>query len=266
MTKRLFAMTKDEFADKRDKLIGLIKSYSETGDFSESFRQCGFRDRTWDNVVRNAIYAYTMPDGKELFYMTYGTRSDITRQHTINDTLKSRTTPYCKKMQSIYSEGLRQRTFIMFSDIGETDAWLLEGIIKQAVAEYNIEGVLFPGLEQLSPAKTKYVYEFDGIKQYGKKGNRDIAYDFDVIRAIRNRSSETGINNNIANRVTRQEFWTSVMEDETVNHKERLKASELLGRSEGDFLDRVKTDVDVNIRSILDMVNERRGADGKEEA
>ncbi len=42
----------------------------------------------------------------------------------------------------------------------------------------------------------------------------------------------------IADRQKRQEFWTAVMGDKNEKMMERLKASELLGKSEGDFLER----------------------------
>jgi len=42
----------------------------------------------------------------------------------------------------------------------------------------------------------------------------------------------------IASRQQRQEFWTKTMENRRVSMKDRLKASELLGKSEGDFLER----------------------------
>jgi len=52
----------------------------------------------------------------------------------------------------------------------------------------------------------------------------------------------------IANREERQQFWTSVLRDEITddpqNMKDRLKASELLGKSEGDFLDRTQISQD----------------------
>lgn len=42
----------------------------------------------------------------------------------------------------------------------------------------------------------------------------------------------------IASREERQQTWTALMRDKRQDVKNRLKASELLGRSEGDFLDR----------------------------
>lgn len=44
----------------------------------------------------------------------------------------------------------------------------------------------------------------------------------------------------IANREQRQAFWTAVMRDESRPMPDRLRASELLGKSEGDFLQRVE--------------------------
>ena len=42
----------------------------------------------------------------------------------------------------------------------------------------------------------------------------------------------------IAPRQKRQAFWTAVMLDESQEMRDRLRASELLGKSEGDFLER----------------------------
>lgn len=42
----------------------------------------------------------------------------------------------------------------------------------------------------------------------------------------------------IATRAERQQFWSAVMRDDSVKLQDRLRASELLAKSEGDFLDR----------------------------
>lgn len=42
----------------------------------------------------------------------------------------------------------------------------------------------------------------------------------------------------IATREERQQFWTNLMRDEDRKEADRLKASELLAKSEGDFLER----------------------------
>jgi phage terminase small subunit len=60
----------------------------------------------------------------------------------------------------------------------------------------------------------------------------------EVSAAIKNRERMES-HARIATRQRRQEFWTGVMVNGQAEMKDRLKASELLGKSEGDFLDRV---------------------------
>ena len=43
----------------------------------------------------------------------------------------------------------------------------------------------------------------------------------------------------IATREERQSFWTAILRDPEAELRDRLRASELLGKSEGDFLDRM---------------------------
>ena len=42
----------------------------------------------------------------------------------------------------------------------------------------------------------------------------------------------------LANHIDRQAFWTEIMRDKDINTRDRLKASELLGRDQGDFTKR----------------------------
>ena len=58
----------------------------------------------------------------------------------------------------------------------------------------------------------------------------------------------------VANRQDRQKFWSEVMSSAEVDMKDRLKASELLGKSEGDFLDRIKLSGDATepVRFIIE--------------
>lgn len=61
----------------------------------------------------------------------------------------------------------------------------------------------------------------------------------------------------IATKEQRQKFWSKTMYDEEVDMKNRLRASELLGKSCGDFIDRVETknennlDMRAQIRAVL---------------
>ena len=51
----------------------------------------------------------------------------------------------------------------------------------------------------------------------------------------------------IKDRQARQKFWSDFMDNEEKNDKDRLKASELLARSEGDFLDRVENSGEISL-------------------
>ena len=62
----------------------------------------------------------------------------------------------------------------------------------------------------------------------------------------------------IATRQERQEFWTSVLRNEEEAMKNRLKAAELLGKSEGDFLERVEMDMTLSPAAILEQIRGRR--------
>lgn len=56
----------------------------------------------------------------------------------------------------------------------------------------------------------------------------------------------------IADAAERQAFWTSVMRDPSVDMRDRLKASELLGRAGGDFVERVETESSIRVEFALD--------------
>lgn len=59
-----------------------------------------------------------------------------------------------------------------------------------------------------------------------------------IAEAIKNRQSQEN-SPLIASRQDRQAFWTAEMRNPTAEMRDRLRASELLGKSEGDFIDRV---------------------------
>ena len=55
----------------------------------------------------------------------------------------------------------------------------------------------------------------------------------------------------IANRVQRQQFWTEVMKNPEASLADRLRASELLGKSEADFVAKVQHEGTVPV-SVID--------------
>lgn len=68
----------------------------------------------------------------------------------------------------------------------------------------------------------------------------------DIIAAIKERETKR-LNRVIAGRERLLELWTQIMEDTDEITKDRLKASELLGKAQGVFLERVEVDHSGNI-------------------
>ena len=79
------------------------------------------------------------------------------------------------------------------------------------------------------------------IKEAAKKAQvsygyaRNLMTKCDILKTIKNRQETEVRPRTIATRQRRQEFWTEVMEDTKRDMRDRLKASELLGKSEADF-------------------------------
>lgn len=62
----------------------------------------------------------------------------------------------------------------------------------------------------------------------------------------------------IWSREQRQRFWSEVAADEAQDMRDRLRASELLGKSECDFTDRVQMDMTISPAKILEHIRGRR--------
>ena len=57
----------------------------------------------------------------------------------------------------------------------------------------------------------------------------------------------------IADREARQKFWSDTMQDKDEDMKNRLRASELLGKSECDFVEKAEIKNDVKISNSYDL-------------
>ena len=79
----------------------------------------------------------------------------------------------------------------------------------------------------------------------------------DIVAAIAERNAPAA-SARIADRQERQSFWTHVMRDPTVEMKDRLRASELLGKSECDFAERVEVSGEMDIGVLFDPEKRRR--------
>jgi phage terminase small subunit len=104
--------------------------------------------------------------------------------------------------------------------------------------------------DRLTPKQRRFIEAYTGnateaARLAGYQGNDDVlgVTGFDLLRipkiaqAIAERE-ERAITGLIATREERQAFWTQVMNDSTSEMKDRLKAAELLGKSQADFIDR----------------------------
>lgn len=102
----------------------------------------------------------------------------------------------------------------------------------------------------LTPKQRKFVEAYTGngteaarIAGYSGDDNtlgvtaHDLLRNPKIARAIEQRQSKE-LKPLIASRQERQEFWTAVMKDELTEMRDRLRASELLGKSETDFTDK----------------------------
>jgi phage terminase small subunit len=85
-----------------------------------------------------------------------------------------------------------------------------------------------------------------GYKQPQSQGAR-LLKNVEILNAIKAREKKQ-LNPTIATREERQKFWSAVMMDQDADMKNRLKASELLGKSQADFIQRVEQDTEITIR------------------
>ena len=78
-----------------------------------------------------------------------------------------------------------------------------------------------------------------GYSERSAASNVDkILKNTEIQAAIQNREKERN-SAAIATREERQSFWTAILRDPEAELRDRLRASELLGKSEGDFLEKM---------------------------
>lgn len=113
---------------------------------------------------------------------------------------------------------------------------------------------------KLTDKQQRFVEAYDGnatqaaiAAGYSEKSAEKLGHDLlkipKVVAAIQKRQNKA-VRPLIANREARQKFWTETMLDPEAKMPDRLKASELLGKSEGDFLDRIQHSGNV----VMDML------------
>ena len=86
-------------------------------------------------------------------------------------------------------------------------------------------------------------------------GQRLLTFD-DVREYLERRNQEISAVNTAQMEEVRQ-FWTATMRDENMKPADRLKASELLAKTYGAFLERVGVDADVKMREVMASLTEK---------
>lgn len=116
----------------------------------------------------------------------------------------------------------------------------------------------------------RFIDCYDGdIKKAAKKADLSYGYckrmmmitkgNCAVKGAIRNRQEIEIRPKTIANRQERQKFWTDTMKDKKLSRGDRLRGSELLGKSECDFVERIKHEIEPQtIADIAAIMASRR--------
>jgi phage terminase small subunit len=107
----------------------------------------------------------------------------------------------------------------------------------------------------------------DTARRAGYSGSEDAlgktAYDLlrnPKIRKLIDARTQKKTSNIIATREERQSFWTETMKNPSVDMRDRLKASELLGKSQADFTESIDHRVAfVDIKELLPKARESRG-------
>lgn len=118
---------------------------------------------------------------------------------------------------------------------------------------------------KLTTRQRKFVELFEGnatkaaiLAGYSKKTAYSIGQENlkkpEIIKALKEREKKE-IGTLIADRQQRQQFWTQVFRDITVKMGDRLKASELLGKSEADFTEKI---VHTGIENLAEQLKAAR--------
>ena len=98
-------------------------------------------------------------------------------------------------------------------------------------------------------------------KTANEQGARLLA-NVSIKKAIEQREQKQ-TNKLIATREQRQEFWTKIMYSEEAEMKDRLKSSELLGKSQADFTDKLEVETNGDLAELLKARREKVSGRGK---
>ena len=112
----------------------------------------------------------------------------------------------------------------------------------------NLTPELRESYDRLSELQKKFVVAYDGnatrtAELVGYRCPKDAgcrAMRHVEIRKLLDARRQAEIRPGVATRQERQRFWSEIMQDQEIPWKHRLKASELLGKSQGDFIQKLE--------------------------
>jgi phage terminase small subunit len=117
---------------------------------------------------------------------------------------------------------------------------------------------------KLTGKQKKFVELYQGngaeaARLAGYSGNEDVLKSIAaenltkpyILQEIQNRQTKD-LAPIIATRIKRQEFWSKIMDDRSEEMTNRLRASELLGKSECDFLTKIEHSGNIGLEAMSD--------------
>lgn len=205
-------------------------------------------------------YVYFLCDSRngKIFYVGKGKNTRIHR-HVVRangDSAKDR------MIRLIQKEGGEVREVIFRNDLDEKAAFRLERELISTLRKTGLTNILRgTEPENLNPRQRAFVEAYAGnateaaikagysAKTARAKGQQLLTKIY-IQNALKAREPKR-LAPLIASREERQAFWTDVMKDESQKMTDRLKAAELLGKSECDFTERVEMDVSGSLGLVI---------------
>ena len=244
-----------------------VDAYLATRDVILSGEEAGIK---WCGPLKSYVYFLVDPLSKQIFYIGKGTGSRA-KQHARQEELK-RPSENCKKdqiIQRIKKAGQRTKALIFEAGMDKGQSLSLEAILIRCLGDAGITNVQkmpkgslgktllnaigSEGVSELTDRQQRFVDVYDGdIKSASGKSGLSYGYcrrlvtKGNILSAIKDRHKGAR-SLRIASREDREKFWTDVMEDPTNDMKDRLKSSELLGRANAHFTDKIQADMSLKI-------------------
>lgn len=201
----------------------------------------------------SGFYVYLLCDSRDgqIFYVGKGKGKRMLSHCQNPKSLQKKNPLKAERIKEILAAGATVEALSFANDLSEKEAFHLERSLILALGRRGLVNRNLARSCNLSARQDKFVKLYDGngtktAKLAGYQGSdntlaqtaHELLRNPKVSAAIRERQ-EAQIAPHIATREARQKFWTDIMNDEFADMRDRLRASELLGKTEGDFIERI---------------------------